>query len=265
MTAPPTLQRDDRPAAPQVQPRLGISVIQVMAAALAAITATIVASFFGVAGTVIGAGISSVLSVVGTAVYGHSLRKTRERMRVVVPAGTRRTARPVPAALAAARPPRSTYTPPPPSRDTANGYGPVRYSSRRRPRRTRLMLASAALFVAVLAVVTAVEAIAQRPISDLVRGNHTVSGTTLFGNRQQAPGPTQRPSSAATRPTPTVTRTVTRTAPPSTQSVRSSSSVPSSSRPSPSPTSPSPTSTVPSSATASPSPGDQSAASSPLG
>jgi hypothetical protein len=204
MTASPTLHRDDRPSAPEPPARLQVSFTQVVATALAAITATIVASFFGVAGTVIGAAISSVMSVVGTAVYSHSLRKTRERMREVVPVAVRRVPRPRNFPPAPGGTPQPTYAPPypRPHGSTALGYGPVSYSrpkppARRRSLGTRIAFASVGLFVAVLAVITGVETLAQRPLSDLVTGNDAVSGTTLFGSHHHAEGakhssPTQR-------------------------------------------------------------------------
>lgn len=234
MTASPTLHRDDRPSAPEPPARLQVSFTQVVATALAAITATIVASFFGVAGTVIGAAISSVMSVVGTAVYSHSLRKTRERMREVVPVAVRRVPRPpnfpptqgratratratrAAGATRAARASEPTFAPPypQPHGSTALGYGPVSYSQPKAPTRhrslgTRIAFGSAALFVAILAVITGVEAVAQRPLSDLVRGNDAVSGTTLFGSQHQSSGPAH---STPTQPSgkPTVTQTVTR-------------------------------------------------------
>jgi hypothetical protein len=219
MTAPPTLHRDNRPSAPEPPARLQVSFTQVVATALAAITATIVASFFGVAGTVIGAAISSVMSVVGTAVYSHSLRRTRERVREVVPVAVRRVPRPpnFPPTQGRARAPQPTYAPPypEPHGSTALGFGPVSYSrpkppTRRRSLGTRIAVGSAALFVAILAVITGIEALAQRPLSDLVRGNDAVSGTTLFGSRQHSSGPAH---SSPTQPSgkPTVTQTVTRT------------------------------------------------------
>jgi hypothetical protein len=86
MTASPPRPAPDLRPAPIEAPGVKISLIQVVATALAAITATVVASFLGVAGTVAGAAVASTMSVVGTAVYSHSLRRTRERVRTVVPA-----------------------------------------------------------------------------------------------------------------------------------------------------------------------------------
>src|SRR3954453_16825129 len=68
-------------AAPARGRRFDLSATQVMASALAAITATVAASYLGVSGTVIGAAVASVLTVIGNAVYGHSLRSTGNRVR----------------------------------------------------------------------------------------------------------------------------------------------------------------------------------------
>ncbi len=57
------------------RPRLQLSATQIIASALAAVTATFGASYLGVAGTVIGAAVASVLTVVGNAVYSHSLQR----------------------------------------------------------------------------------------------------------------------------------------------------------------------------------------------
>jgi hypothetical protein len=268
MTAPPSLSRDNRPPAPEAPARLQISMTQVLATALAAISATVVASFFGVAGTVIGAAISSVCSVVGTAVYSHSLRRTRERMREVVPVTIRRVPRsssfpPQPGAHA---PAGSTPTYPQPHGSTALGYGPVRYSRPRsrspwRARGARVALGSAALFIAVLALVTGIEAVAQRPLSDLVRGNDAVSGTSLFGS-SGASHHGHRPGTHRSAH-PTVTRTVTRTTAPSSPAGTHTPSPTSTVPPSSSASTPPPS--APSSGTASPPVADRTGGTAPLG
>ena len=78
---------NDQPhASPSPLRRIGLSTTQLIASALAAVTATVAASYLGVSGTVIGAAVASVLSVLGNAVYTHSLRHTGNRMRAAVPA-----------------------------------------------------------------------------------------------------------------------------------------------------------------------------------
>jgi cell division septation protein DedD len=56
----------------------GIKVASVVAGALAAVTAALLGSTLGVAGTVLGAGVASVVTSVGGELYLRSLRRTRE-------------------------------------------------------------------------------------------------------------------------------------------------------------------------------------------
>lgn len=176
-------------------PRLQISATQLLASALAAATATVAASYLGVSGTVIGAAIASVLTVTGNAVYGHSLRRTSERVRTAVP----KTARWLP-----------------PAKPDDDPAAPTPHAGS--PLMRRLAIASVAVFAAVLALVTSVELVAGRPLSDVLRGK-SGQGTTVFGASQQARDKPTRP----TRPTVTqtvipkvvvTTPTVTQTAPP---------------------------------------------------
>src|SRR6478609_5913722 len=71
------------PAAEEAQ-RLSLSATQIMASMAAAVTAAIVGSTLGVAGTVIGAGLASVISVVGSAIIGHSILLTRKQVKRAV-------------------------------------------------------------------------------------------------------------------------------------------------------------------------------------
>jgi hypothetical protein len=151
------------------RPRLQLSATQIIASALAAITATVAASYLGVAGTVIGAAVASVLTVVGNAVYSHSLQRV--------------------ARLA-----------PPPVRSL-----PERTAAPRRGWAT-VAAACAGVFAGVLIVVTAVEIVAGRPLSDMVRGR-TGSGTSVLGNTGDSTS-SSTPAAPST-PSPTVTVTVT--------------------------------------------------------
>lgn len=69
--------------------RVGLSGSQVAASALAAVSSAVAASYLGVAGTVIGAGVGSVIATVCTALYQHSLTRTNERIRKVAPVTAR--------------------------------------------------------------------------------------------------------------------------------------------------------------------------------
>src|SRR6478736_4892479 len=74
---------DTLPAAADEQ-RFTLSVTQIMASVAAAVTAAMVGSTLGVAGTVIGAGLASVISVVGGAIFGHSILLTRKQVKRAV-------------------------------------------------------------------------------------------------------------------------------------------------------------------------------------
>lgn len=187
------------------RPRFGLSAIQLIATALAAITATVAASFLGVTGTVIGAALASVVSAIGTAVYTHSLHRTRVRVREVVPTRRREPTDPNP-----------STSPLPPSRDTSMS-DPDRVKAQ--PPQSRwqsVAIGSLALFVTVLTFVTGVELVTGHPLSDLVRGD-TGSGTSVFGTKSKnaaveervpAPTVTQTVTPSVVVVTPTVTQTV---------------------------------------------------------
>lgn len=61
----------------------GIRISQVLAGALAAVTAALLGSTVGVAGTVVGAGLASVVSTVGGALYLRSIQRTKQSVRTV--------------------------------------------------------------------------------------------------------------------------------------------------------------------------------------
>jgi hypothetical protein len=56
---------------------------QIFAGALAAVTAAVIGSTMGVAGTVLGAGLASVISTIGGTVYLRSIKRTTEGVRTV--------------------------------------------------------------------------------------------------------------------------------------------------------------------------------------
>jgi hypothetical protein len=63
------------------KPRLNLTMTQVAASALAACCASIVASYLGVAGTVIGAAVGSVVATTGAAVWGHLFRTGGDKIK----------------------------------------------------------------------------------------------------------------------------------------------------------------------------------------
>src|SRR4051812_30098160 len=159
-----TVENSER--TPALRARTGLSPVQVVTSALASVSAAVVASFFGVAGTLIGAALASVITTVSAALYGESLRRTTERLRRLGggPQGglsrtgttssvdgspDRRGLGAAPAALPAHLDPR---------RPRAPG----------RPRPSRLALGAAAVFALAMVLITSVELIGQRPVSAMV-------------------------------------------------------------------------------------------------
>lgn len=167
--AVPVSDPDDRSPAAPTRP----SLIQVAASALAAVSAAVIASLFGVAGTMIGAAVASVVTTVGVALYSESLHRTH--------AGIRRAGRQL------ARLPMLGA---PEDRSVGTGGMPLlpdHLNPRRGPARRRWLRWSTvaatvvAVFATAMGVVTVVELIGQQPVAALVGGS-SQSGTTTIGS-----------------------------------------------------------------------------------
>ncbi|HEY0485156.1 MAG TPA: hypothetical protein VGD72_02765 [Mycobacteriales bacterium] len=168
-----------------------LDLTQIVAGALAAVSAAVAASYFGVGGTLAGAALGSVVGTVGTAFYKRSLTKTNEKLReTIVPIQTvvlRRQGDTVetdtfaggteapahPAATTGDTAPAPTDLPGEPADTRATAAAPA-------PPHHRVRVAAFAVvaFVLALGAVTAAEAVAGRPLSSLLTG-HRGTGTTL--------------------------------------------------------------------------------------
>ncbi len=67
------------------RPKLGLSGPQIIGGALAAASAAVAASWLGVAGTVLGAVVVSLVASIGSALYTHSLERSRHVIRESLP------------------------------------------------------------------------------------------------------------------------------------------------------------------------------------
>lgn len=222
-----TASKPTDPTSANSQPgpeRLGLSATQLVASGLAAMSATVAASFFGVAGTVIGAALGSVVTVIGNAVYGYSLRRTQRRVRRTLDVAVAHRFSADPARVIAHTAEAAGDA------EAAETSGPA--ASTRGPK--RLALAAAGLFAAVLAVTTAFEFAAGQPLSSTVTGKHG-SGVSIGGGTSkkasQPPSRSNTPSSPGSptsdspaSPTATVTVTPSESASPSESSALPSSS-----------------------------------------
>ncbi len=250
------------------------SFTQVAASALAAVSAALISSTFGVAGTLIGAAIASIVASVGSTLYLASLRSTNERLRRMAVAAKRtdspgalpsRPIRPLPGDVrgnepalpfpsrygdragdvAADAPTRVLPVTGPPA-----GWSRLRWSNLRwgLPTLRRRWVAVAGLAVLVFAVaigaLTAVQASTNQQLS-------------LGGGGSTSPAPTMPPPPATTGPSLTPTPSSSPTASP-TPTVTPSIGASASATPGPgaaSPASASPSPTVSPSVGVTPSPG----------
>jgi hypothetical protein len=148
-----------------------LRVTNLLGGALAAISGAVVASFFGVFGTLAGAGVMSIFMAVATAGYAHSLAATHRWLR-------RRLLRRRGGDVEAGTPPAR----------------PIRWQ--------RVALAAAAVFALAMGAVTTVEATAKRPLASLLGSQPPSGASTSVGvvvERSAAPTP-RAPSPSATSP-----------------------------------------------------------------
>ena len=84
-TSPPTNPRPDAGEAPPEAKasKIDLSLSQILGGALAAMTAAALGSRLGVAGTIVGAALASIIAGVAGTLYTASLRTTRDKVKTV--------------------------------------------------------------------------------------------------------------------------------------------------------------------------------------
>jgi hypothetical protein len=148
-----------------------LRVTNLLGGALAAITGAVVASFFGVFGTLAGAGVMSIFMAVATAGYAHSLATGHRWLRRTL-------------------------------RRKAGGEAEVGMPPAQPLRWQRVALAAAAVFAVAMGAVTTVEATAGRPLASLLGSPPSRGGSTSVGvvvGQSAAPTP-RAPGTSATSP-----------------------------------------------------------------
>ncbi|CAM5534569.1 MULTISPECIES: hypothetical protein [Streptomyces] len=166
--------------------RIDLNVPQVAGSALAAVVAAKLASYFGVYGTILGAGVVSVVATCGGSVFQHFFKRTGEQLREK----TAVAARPLEEREARAR---GRQASPAPDGFTEGTVYRARAGSRRRP-----LVAAALVFGVTLAGITAYELVSGSSfsggtgttVSDAVTGRGS-SGATSDGT--PAPSRTTSP------------------------------------------------------------------------
>jgi hypothetical protein len=180
-----------------------LRVPKLLAGALAAVSGAVVASFFGIEGTLVGAALVSLLVVPAEALYTHSLASAHRAAR-------RSLVRRVGEQAGASQEGTSQADP-----------QPIRWQ--------RVAVAAVVAFGLAVGAVTGVEAVAKQPLASLVGGRPRPGGSTsvgvvVAGADRSAPPATRAPATSTTStspsgPAPTTTAPVgvpTTTAPAST-------------------------------------------------
>ena len=139
----------------QRQPALGVSVAQISSGALASVTAAVVASYFGVGGTLIGAAITSVVATLGGALYKQSIERAQARVLI-------------------RRNPQTGVV-------TREVIPPAAEQPRRRLHGGAISAAIVLVFGLALGSITAFEAVAKKPVAALLGRADADNGKTSFG------------------------------------------------------------------------------------
>ncbi|OPF75369.1 hypothetical protein VT50_0224740 [Streptomyces antioxidans] len=185
--------------------RIDLSVAHVAGSALAAVAAAVLASKLGVYGTILGAGVVSVVATAGGTVFQHLFRRTGEQIKEVRVQTTRPTGRrryggpagPVEWAGPGESPPDPNLSPsptPPPApgeHGERGEYGePTTHGARPRVRR-RHAVGAAAVFIVAMSVITGIEMLSGGPVSNVWGENRT--GTTVSDSVRGSSGSTSTP------------------------------------------------------------------------
>lgn len=196
---------------------LDLSLTQIVAGMAAAVTAAFLGSSLGVAGTMAGAGVASVVSVVAGAVYTRSIRATRSGMRRVVGMGlAAKEQSHKPAEGPVGRPPRTGTSATRPRRSGSRSGWHVALAG---------AVASVIVFAGAVTVLTGVEVVSGQAVSSGTPGGLSVWGGQRPGGDAGTKVKTDQP---ATVP---ATTTTTATTSPSTATTGTSTSSPVTSEP----------------------------------
>ncbi|MFC9843330.1 hypothetical protein ACFWFF_13535 [Streptomyces sp. NPDC060223] len=211
-------RREEREEGEQAPGRkvLDLTFVQVAASALATVVGAVLASLLGVTGTIIGAAVVSTSATAGAAVFSHAFRRTGEEIRNRVPPvgvprtpGEERAEQRADARAAFGSPADATAADATPSPHgpgaghavttaPSTGESVTTYrggSSRKSFGWKKYALATGLVFALAMVTVTAVELIAGKPVSAVVK-NEPGRGTSVGGG-------TDGDSAPADSPTPT--------------------------------------------------------------
>ncbi|GAA2477071.1 hypothetical protein [Winogradskya humida] len=156
----------------------GIQISKVVAGTLAAIAAAVLGSFLGVAGTLAGAALASVVGSVGTEIFNNSLKRGTKTLQTVAPTFIRAPAAiGTPAVAAATEEDNPAHTVPDDA--VVEDAAVPAVKPRQKIRWGHIGLAAAVLFVLSMGTISVIEAFTKKPLSASVTGS-TATGGTLW-------------------------------------------------------------------------------------
>ncbi|GAA2656510.1 hypothetical protein [Streptomyces vastus] len=189
--------REEEEGAPK-RKVLDLTVVQVVASALATVVGAVLASLLGVTGTIIGAAVVSTSATTGAAVFQHAFRRTGEGIRGRVPPvgvprtpGEERAEHRAGARAAFGLPADASAADAIPSFAPSEGETVTTYrggSVRRSIGWKKYALATGLVFALAMVTVTAVELIMGKPVAAVVK-NEPGRGTSVGGGAAGTPSP----------------------------------------------------------------------------
>jgi hypothetical protein len=159
----------------------GIDIPKTIAGVLAAVSAAVIGSFLGVAGTLVGAAVASLIGSVGTEIYHRSIDRGRKKIQGTFLAPAAVGTPPVEAAAE-----EKPSAPPTPTR--------IRWA--------RVGMVAGALFVLAMGTLTAAELVSGKSIADATGGN-TSRSTTVSSLLSGKSGKSDNPPATTESPAPT--------------------------------------------------------------
>lgn len=177
---------------------LGLSIPQLLGSAGAAVSAAVVASFLGVAGTLIGAAVGSIVSTVSAAVYTKAARTAHDSLPVPRRPGSQ-------VSSAAPGPNRSRSLAGGTSAPDESTY--VVTSGKSRTQRTRTVRRLAAGIVTVFALAIGVLTVIELSLGHPVSAQQQQGSTSIGAVVDPAPAPTSTTPSTPTTSTPSQSST----------------------------------------------------------
>lgn len=188
--------------------RLEINWLNSLGGALGAVSAAVLLSSLGAAGTLLGAALGSLCITVGGAFYAHSLRVAKQRVAAAQALAARRGRSRVRATPSSPEGPEGPESPEEPDTEA------LAAAAEELPARSRLdvlrelpwkriVVVSSALFAVAMTAIVAFELATGRPVSDITGGTSGTGGTSVPGLGGRETGE-EAPGDEVTEPTPSV-------------------------------------------------------------